>query len=141
MCRVYVLLTPARSTEPEERSINSVRMTLCFIYIHSGRNTVNVRVCVCKCVRPCASGSLTLMFRQTNRRREEQRRQWTGRAFFGGQAGYCGCDEESITEMGQQGHPQTLHNDPNISITHLDHNQDTKGTRDLLTLRTKNADH
>lgn len=140
MCHVYVLLTPARSAKPEERSINSVRMTLCFIYIHSGRNTVNVRVC--ECVRPCASGSLALMFRRTNRRREEQRRQWMGRAFFGGQAGYCGCDEESITEMGQQGHPQTLHNDPHISITHLYHNHDSyKRNQGCTNTSYRNADH
>lgn len=63
--RVYGLLTLASSTEPEERSINSLRMTLCLIYIHSGRRPFSVCVCVCVCARPCASGSLAFVFRRT----------------------------------------------------------------------------
>lgn len=70
---VYVLLTLASSTEPEERSINSLRMTLPHLHPLWQKHSLCVCVhsCACARVRPCASGSLALMFRQTEREQKE----------------------------------------------------------------------
>lgn len=50
MRRVYGLLTLASSTEPEERSINSLRMTLPHLHPLWQKTLQRVCLCVCECV-------------------------------------------------------------------------------------------
>lgn len=68
----YELLTFGELTEPQGQSINNLRMTLYFIYIHSGQALF---LCVSVSVGPCASGSLALMLTHTG---GEDNRQTSG---------------------------------------------------------------
>lgn len=84
---VYALLTLASPTEPKVCSINSLRMTLCLIYIHSGRSPFCV--CVCVCVWDHVPVAEQLMFRK---KESKEGNQWTEKAVLGRQLDYCDAD-------------------------------------------------
>lgn len=98
MWGLYALLTLASSTEPWGHSKNSLRMTRCFIYIHSGCHSLFL---VCVCVYECESmcqWQPSSPVQTERRRREKQTNQWTDKAFIGGQVDYCGSDQLRITQ-------------------------------------------